>query len=253
MNAHDFIFWVLIPWFVVLIFGMTIWLLRMSWNIPVVVLRFTGDKRRPMLIQKKGRKKIINGIPHLWVKGYARPFRDYLAENYYPSPRTKDGGLILFEFEDGWLAPLRPAWRKLSSEQREQVEQVWAQVREMRDVKFDYDKSVHDALKLQIVDDVDADFFLQQQLRIQNQYSGPWGWLKENAGIMLTALVIICMTVGFIMWLKENPSNSAQRCISAMGDVCRGAINLTLNPESNPNLLQNLANRINPGAGVPPG
>lgn len=247
MNPHDFIWWVFVPWFLVIFISLIVWLMRKSWNIPVVILRFTGDKRRPSLVVTKGKKKRRNGVTFLMVRGYDRAFRDFLAENYYPSLATKFGGLILFEFEDGWLTPLRPSWKRLTPEARAECEAALRRIQGMRDVTFDYDKAIHDQLKLQIVDDVDADFYLQQLSRIDSQYSGPWGWLKEHAGTLITAMALILIFVGFIMWMKEDPANSAQRCISAMGEVCRGAINVTVN---DPNLLQNIAGRI---TGVPPG
>jgi hypothetical protein len=97
----------------------------LSWRIPVVVLRYTGNKERPTLIVRRGRKVIRRGVPYLYIKGYKTAIRDYHAENYYPSPKTRYGGVVLWEFEDGWLTPCVPKLEGLSAAERARVDQAF--------------------------------------------------------------------------------------------------------------------------------
>ena len=84
--------WAIIIFVFIELFAFCIFMyLHFTWNIPVTLLRYTGNKGRPLMINTKGRKVIKKGIPRLYVKGYPEPVRDYLAENYYPTGRGKYG------------------------------------------------------------------------------------------------------------------------------------------------------------------
>ena len=147
-----------------------------TYNIPVTILRFTGNKGRPLLLQTTAKKRFIHGVPRLKVRGYRDDFRDYLSENYYPSPRGKYGGLVLWEFEDKLLTPAIPrkVERKFSKEDRAAVNRMIMKLNSLTGVNFEYDQFLHHELKLKTVDDVDTEFMLQDQARLDSQYAGGW-------------------------------------------------------------------------------
>lgn len=197
-------------------------LLSMSWNIPITILRYTGNKGRPVLIHSKGRKILRNGIPRLFVRGFKDPVRDYLAENYYPTVRGKYGGLILWEFEDGLLTPALPKkeLKKLSEEDKAKYEEAIA-VLKSQGVEFSFDEQMYKDLKLKIVDDVDQEFMLQEQHRLDKQYSGgPWAFLSEHAGQITVVIIAVLMLVGVIMWFDKMPEFAAQ-----CADTARSIVN----------------------------
>lgn len=187
-----------------------------SYSIPVAVLRLTGNKERPTLIITKAKKIYAHGIPRLKVRGYKSEFRDYLSENYYPSIRSKWGGLILWEFEDGLLTPVIPrkAERKLSKEQKAHIDVHMKKLSALTGVKFSYDELLHHELKLKAVDDVDTEFLLQDQARIDGQYAGGWKeFLLRYSGHMTIIIISVMMLVGVIVWLDKMPE-FAQQCFS---------------------------------------
>lgn len=245
MNPIEFLMWVVAPWgFALFVFGIYRWF-QNKWNIPMVILRFTGDKRRPNLIVTKAKKLVFNNNVELKVKGYNRRFRDFIAENYYPSPASKFGGLIAFEFEDGWLTPLRTAWKRLTKKQREEASALVCKLENMTNtVDFEYDKATHDQLKLTIVDDVDSETYLIEQSRINTQYRGAAGWFKENAWWLLLMVVVVLLFIGFVMWLKENPQNAAQQCVAQLGQVCGSAWNYTSSHAPPQGWVDNAVNSI---------
>lgn len=211
--------------------GLVIWSIWL-YNIPVTILKYTGDKRRPMMIHRKARKKIVNGVVNLWVRGYRTPVRDFLSHNYYPSPKTKHGGLLLFEFEDGNLTPLRPTLndKRYAPEQLAKIKDIWHYLQEGRVVDFDFSDDMLKQLRLKIVDDVDADFFVQNLARQHKQYQSsfdrfmavlPWGVLT---------FIFLCILVGWIMWIKENPTNAAQACVSNIKPLLEQAANRVVPP-----------------------
>lgn len=192
------------------------------WNIPVVILKFTGDKRRPTIALTKGRKQYTLGRNRLWVRGYRLPLRDFQSENYFPALGSKEGGLVLWEFKKGWLTPVRPSLKGLSKEEQEKVLALDKQFQELREkfqgvrsVDFEYGEEVYRQLVLKAIDDIDVEWFLRQQERIDAQYTGGWReFLQKYGGHLIIALVAVCLLVGFIVWLKEAPSQ-ANACIQA--------------------------------------
>lgn len=193
----------------------------LSWNIPVVVLRMVGSKGRPLMIPTKGKKRVDGGRPRLFVKGYRRPFRDFKAENYYPTPRGKHGGLILWEFEDGYLTPCIPKKyeKKLSAEDRLLVDQANEVLNRFNMVGFSFDKTMHDSLVLKAVDDVDIEFMIEEIARLASQYTGGLReFLAKYAGHILVIMVAMFLLIGFIVWLDKSPEWAAQ-CAGAARDV----------------------------------
>jgi hypothetical protein len=185
-------------------------LVMLSWNIKVTIYRFTGDKRRPMQFHTKARKRMVKGVPHLYVKGYSQPVRDFKAEFYYPSVKSKWGALTLWEFEDGWLTPLIPKKMKLPKEVRDKAEASLEVLKQLQIVDFDYNEEMHTKLKLKIVDDVDADFYVDNLERIDAQYSGGFfEFLERNSGKVIVLFVSMLLFIGFIVWLDKAPEQMA--------------------------------------------
>lgn len=184
-----------------------------TYNIPIAILRFTGNKGRPMLVLTKGKKIFKHGVPRLKVRGYKDEFRDYLSENYYPTGRGKWGGLVLWEFEDGLLTPAIPkaVERKLSKEDRAAVNRMLQKLNKLTGVTFSYDDYLHHELKLKAVDDVDTEFMLQDQARIDGQYAGGWrDFLAKYAGHATIIILAILMLVGVVIWFDKMPDFAAQ-------------------------------------------
>lgn len=184
-----------------------------SYNIPIAILRFTGNKGRPMLVLTKGKKVFRHGVPRLKVRGFRDEFRDYLSENYYPTGRGKWGGLVLWEFEDGLLTPSIPrkVERKLSKEDREAVNRMLVKLNKLTGVSFEYDDYLHHELKLKAVDDVDTEFMLQDQARIDGQYSGGWrDFLTKYAGHATIIIIAMLMLVGVVIWFDKMPEFASQ-------------------------------------------
>lgn len=203
-------------------------LIIMSWNIPVTILRYTGNKGRPLMIHKKARKTFKNGVPRLFVRGYSEPIRDYLSENYYPTMRGKYGGLILWEFEDGLLTPALPKRTffqkilgkdKLSKEDEEFYERA-KEFYKSRSVPFDFDRQLYADLKLKAVDDVDVEFGLQEIFRVDNQYSGGWkDFFLKYGGHMAIIIIAVLMLIGVIKWFDKIPEFAAMCAATAKGIV----------------------------------
>lgn len=192
-----------------------------TYNIPVAILRFTGNKGRPMLILTKGKKIFKHGVPRLKVRGFKEEFRDYLSENYYPTGRGKFGGLVLWEFEDGLLTPSIPRHieRKLSKDDRDAVNRMLVKLNKLTGVSFEYDKFLHHELKLKAVDDVDTEFMLQDQARIDGQYSGGWrDFLAKYAGHATIIIIAILLLVGLVLWFDKMPEFAAQ-CYGAASNA----------------------------------
>jgi len=180
-----------------MLFGAVLVFFYFTWNIPVTLLRFTGDKGRPLLTHTKARKTLKNGVPTLFVKGYKDPIRDYLAENYYPTMRGKFGGLILWEFEDGLLTPALPekTIKTLSKEEQEKYK-IATDFYRNKAVSFNFDEQLYKDLKLKVVDDVDQEFMLQEQYRLEKQYSGGWrDFIERFGGTLATVLVVVLVLV----------------------------------------------------------
>ena len=215
------------------------------WNIPVVIMKFTGDKRRPTMAFTRARKQYTLGRNRLWVKGYRLPLRDFKSENYFPALGSKEGGLVLWEFKKGWLTPVKPSLKGLPAEERERVialDKKFQEIREefqgVRSADFEYNEELYENLVLKAIDDIDVEWFLRQQERIDAQYTGGWReFLQKYGGHLIIGLVAVCMLVGWIVWLKEAPSQSGQ-CIQAGVEAAKATY------------LSNLAAQA---GGVPPG
>lgn len=221
-------FWVFIGGIVFLFFR--------QWNIPVTVLRFTGNKGRPTLIHKKAKKRMIKGVPYLWVRGYSDPIRDFVAENYYPSPRSKWGGLVLWEFEDGWLTPVIPKAVKKDAALKKRVDAALGILRNEGVMNFDYDPLMHKNLQFQIIDDVDSEFVVNERMRQDEQYRGGlMDFLNRHATTMLVLFMGVLLLVGWIIYWKNAPDWMAS-CAGAAKDAVTDT------------LLQQAADRM-----VPPG
>lgn len=198
----------------------------MSYNIPVTILRFMGNKERPTIIHARARKKINHGVPRLKVRGYKTEIRDFLSENYYPTVKGKYGGLILWEFEDGMLTPTIPVKveRQLTEEQHKAVSEAFRKVQALQAVKFKYDPWLHNQLKQKAVDDVDVEFLLQEVERVDSQYASGWrDFLSKYAAQITIGIVAILLLVGWVVWLDKAPNMMAQ-CASAAKDVVKESL-----------------------------
>jgi len=170
MTPQDLVTIFLWEHFIALVTVAIILIMRNRWKIPVIVLRYTGDKRRPVVIITKARRESGG----LRIKGYKIAVRNYDSENYYPSAKGTLGALILWEFKRGWLTPSIPkkTLMKLSEEQRAQIETALAYLEEKSVVKFEFNEEMYAHLMLESIDDVDAEYFLTQLQRQAMQYTG---------------------------------------------------------------------------------
>lgn len=196
-----------------------------SYNIPVAVLRYTGGKQRPTLIVTKAKKYVRRGVPRLKVRGYKEEFRDYLSENYYPAVRSKWGGLVLWEFEDNLLTPVVPSKkiRKLGAEQRAALDKALQRLTSLSGIKFDFNKELYHELRLKAVDDVDNEFMLQEDARIDTQYAGGWrDFIAKYSGHMVVIIIAILMVVGLSLWLEKMPEFAAQCYGAAQSSLEQG-------------------------------
>lgn len=229
---------------ILLLLTMGIWLfLKLSWNIDVAILRFVGDKRRPTLIIKKGRKKKTGASVSLFVKGYKNPIKDFKAEYFYPSSKGQFGGLVLFEFKTGWLTPCVPEAKKIPDELKARIKEFRSELNAAGVVNFEFDESMYKTLTIKAIDDTDAEWNLRQQQRIDAQYQGGWrDFLYKYAGHIAIVIVALLLLVGFIVYMKEVPSLTGQ-CMSAGVEAAKSTY------------LQELAKNAAPGAAsvVPPG
>lgn len=205
-----------------------LFLLIRQWKIPVVVLKFQGDKRRPSLFFTKGRKNVKAGMTRLYVKGYKFPVRDFNSENYYPSVKGKLGALILFEPKPGILTPLLPY--RDSKNYPESVVSAFANLeKELKlhnlvDVSFDFDQKIYDSILLKIIDDTDIDFLLQEYVRVDSQYTTGWQeFLSKYGGHMALVFIGILMFAGFVLWLQKSPDLAAQ-CYAQVQEVSKNAL-----------------------------
>lgn len=222
----NILIWVLIILiFLILCIGALIIFWIFSWNIPVVVLRFVGNKGRPTLIVTKGKKRFRAGVPRLFVKGYKKPIRDFQADFYYPTTRGKFGGLILWEFEDDYLTPCIPSRveRKLSIEQKRVIAEANRILAGFNVIGFAYNEKTHFDLKVKAIDDVDIEFMIEEIARVAQQYMGGLReFLMKYAGHIVVLIVAICLMVGFIVWLDKSPEFAARCAATAQGTILEG-------------------------------
>lgn len=207
------------PLFIIAMILFFVFLYRASWNIPVVVFRFLGNKGRPMILIKKAKKRIINGVPKLFVKGYKLPIRDFRQEYYYPTVRGAKGGLILWEYEDEKLTPAI-LYNKNEKFTKEQLAAIRA-VQEMKTVDFEFDPDLFRNLKLKAVDDVDVEFMLQELSRVDRQYQGGWrDFLVQHGHILGWLILGVIILVIVVLGLKAAPDIFAQ-CANAATEVAK--------------------------------
>lgn len=198
-----------------------------KFNIPIAVMRLTGNKQRPTLFLTRAKKVFRNGVPHLIVKGYKDHFRDYLSENYYPTINGKYGGLILWEFEDQLLTPVIPTKveRQWSDAQKREVNSLLQKINSLTGVSFSYDKFLHHELKLKAVDDVDNEFMLQENSRVDGQYAGGWrDFLLKYSGHVTVIIIAMLLLVGVILWMKNMPEFAATCYGAAQNAVQSGLL-----------------------------
>ena len=200
-----------------------------TWKIPVTVFRFTGDKRRPLLIHTKGRKYQRHGVTELKIKGYKDPVRDFKNENYYPSPKKKFGALALFEFEDAQLTPVLPSLEELKNnpDYKTAVEVIKNLT---ATVGFNFDPRVYHQLRLNMVDDTDKDFEVQNLARQHVQYRTAFDKFMAILPYGIIGFSMMIMLIGFILWLKEDPANSARSCVNAMKPLLERAAEAVVPP-----------------------
>ena len=218
MNALIWILIIILLFLLVIIMFIFSWL---SWNIPITVLRFMGNKQRPLMIHKKGRKRMIKGVPFLQVRGYKAAIRDFKSSFYWPALKGKWGGLILWEFEDGWLTPTIPKKKVIAKDQEFLIERGLEALRGVQSVKFEYDAALHHELLLKVVDDVDVEFLVEQLAREDKQYSsGLWAFLDKYGTHIVWIFMTICALVGFIIYLDKAP-NLGSQCLQQLGEVVK--------------------------------
>ncbi len=213
-----------------------------GYRIPVVVLRYVGNQDRPMLFTTRARKTIQNGVPRLEVKGYSTPIRDYSQEHYFPNPKSKHGGLILWEFEDGLLTPALPErsfMDKLKGEGKltKEEQQALAAAQKFfqsKGISFEFDKQLYHDLKLKAVDDVDVEFMLQDIVRVRSNYSGGWrDFFAKYGGHLVLLVIAMLFLVGLLEWFEHMPEFAAQ---------CYGAAQRSVETT----LLEQAANQVAP-------
>lgn len=200
---------------IVFLFVVVIIWSRLSHTIPITILRYNGSKDRPTMISTKGKKVTKNGITKLKVLGYPNSFRDYLSHNYFPSPKGKHGGLILWEFEDAMLTPSisEKEYKELTKEQKQEYDEVKQKISEMtkKPVPFDFDDELLKELRLKAVDDVDIDWMLEQYSRVDKEYDqGFWGFLNKHGSTIAIIFIAILMLVGLLQWFENMPEFAAQ-------------------------------------------
>lgn len=210
---------------IILVCVLTI-IIVLSYNIPVTILRFTGNKERPLLFHRKAKKFFRSGVPMLKVRGYKGVIRDYLSENYYPTPKGKYGALLLWEFEDGLLTPAIPAkvYKNLSKEEQAELEITMKQLQDMGVVKFNFDEQMYHKLMLKVVDDVDVEFNIEQNVRIDGQYTGGFrDFLNKYTGHIVVVIMGFILLTGLIVFLDKMPELAAQ-CYGAADAAVRSSL-----------------------------
>lgn len=194
-------------------------LLKFRWKIPVVILKFVGNKNRPTLVLTKARRVGVgwhHAVKRLVVKGYKHHFKDYKAEHYYPSQKGQ-GALMLWEYKPGWLTPVIPkkVLRNLSEQDRALIEKYLSTFQEHSVVDFTYDVETYKKLIAESIDDVDSEYMLREQVRQDGQYSGGLkDFITKNGPWMALVMIAVILLVGYVIYLDKVPSVSGQ-CIQA--------------------------------------
>lgn len=199
--------------------------LEKKWNIPIIILRFVGNKGRPNIIIRKARKENERGSVKLFVQGYKMAVKDFRSEHYYPSPGKPYGALILYEIEDGLLTPCIPKKEAKNPEMRKAIDDAIGFINEQRSVKFEYSDELYNDIKLKAVDDTDIDWMIDEIVRVKTQYkTGLLNFLQNVAPYIMLAIVCIGIIVGMVLFFKEAP-NLAKECLDASfskaDEMCR--------------------------------
>lgn len=224
--------------------GVAIWIiLKMRWKIPVVVLRYVGNKQRPTVIPTVARKTLVGpkgSVTRLIIKGFKHPFKDYRADHYYPSLKGR-GALILWEFKPGWLVPTIPKkiMAGFSEEEKKQIDSTLYMLRDRGVIDYQYNPDLYRKLMVESIDEVDSEYFLQNLARQDQQYSGTWrDFLTKNGAWISIIIIAALLLIGYIVYLDKVPSVTGQ-CIQSGVEAARNTY------------LRNVAGNIT--AGVPLG
>lgn len=198
--------------------------LEKKWNIPIIILRFVGNKGRPNVIVSKGHKENSRGATRLYVKGYKMAIKDFRSELYFPSPGRPHGALILYEVDDALLTPCVPTKEIRDPETRKAIDEAISFINERRHVKFSYDEQLYHEIKLKAVDDTDIDWMTDEIVRVKTQYkTGFLNFLQNVAPFIMLAIVCVAIVVGMVLFFKEAP-NLAKECLetafSRAGEMC---------------------------------
>ena len=177
-----------------------------SWNIPIVILQFLGNKGRPNLKITRGKLVKQRGSYALRIKGYPTTlsFKNFKSENWYPTS-GKTGALILWELRKGLLTPVVPKRNKLMAKvfgdaKKEATKQeqpiLWP-------MNFEFDEKLYNDIELRAVDDVEIEWMLDEMARVNHQYVHGWrDWLAQNAHMIAWVLLTACIVcvVAIFMW-----------------------------------------------------
>lgn len=216
METNTFILVTMLELLLVAVFVLIFAYLKWRWKIPVLIFRYRGGKERPQLIPTRARFARVMGNGKLIIKGFKHSFKDFNSKYYYPTPKG-NGALLLWEFKPGWVTPIIPKLKGLSREDKERVTAVVNMLGEykQKNIKFEFDEQLYNELVLKAVDDINAEWYLRQQERIETQYTSGWrDFLARYSGHILTGFVVVLLFAGFVVWLKETPE-MAGKCIQA--------------------------------------
>lgn len=227
--------------FGVVLLAILFFLYAKSWNIPVVVFKMVGDKRRPVLdlsrrakvVAQDGVRKLkIRGTPLLWE------MRNFKNEHYYLTTLGKPA-LVLFEFAKDCYTPMRPSlFQKVKFwKDKEERQKLLKDVPVFVPIDMEIEQGTLEGLMLRAIDDFDPDFIVRNFARIDRQYSGNLGaFLKEHGWIIGWLLLMVLIIVGMVLFFQKAPELAAQ--------CARAAV------ESSNSFLQSFAGKI---AGAPAG
>lgn len=207
-----------------LIIAIGVFFVWLSWNIPIVILSYFGDKRRPMIKLSKGRKSYGGGVWRLFVRGYKLSFRDFKREHYYPTGKGKHGALLLWEFKPGHLTPLVPKLKdkKLNTELHDAIQKLVDAG--FLPVDYDHDEKLYQQLLLKAVDDTDMDWMIDESIRTEKQYTVGWrSILAKYANHIVIIMIAALLLAGFIVWLDKAPEMLGQ-CSSAAVESTRNIL-----------------------------
>lgn len=241
--------------FLVFVLIIVFWLfIRRSWNISVVIFRWKGDKRRPVIDLSK-KAKLVNqgGVQYLRIKGIPVEymFKNFKSENYHTQMNGKSA-LLLWEFSANMFAPLTTRTIGEIRIQSETMERRADGTSTMKvkdlptlipvkhpgfaqrfrgdttrategslltEMDFRFDETVFKKLELLALDDLDMEFTIRNVTRVSSQYSSSWKeWLAQHGylvGWMMFAAVVIVAIVLFYMKAPDLFAACAQRAFDA--------------------------------------